>query len=350
MIIPPLPPTGREAEDATVLKPSIIAQRGGAAAVAASRRRGGLQSNGATTMRSRTTPSRYREPIYPMFLALAKQCTGVDDYWQSFFTSMANGRLPQGVTMQEESLVFKTRKKRSVFHLSEEARGNWELVADFFRNTCGRYSEQDWQNMKQDSVSANFFEEEDLSLGERNKRLKKRLANAIPEFAMILKKRHKLTTAEMSDVDAQLKYYSSNNLFRPGDIVYVEGSNTVIKEIKTLVFDPQTRRFKITDEAKGTRYSMKESYQDLISYLKGAPFTKPVERKTSFDDELIKKLKQIYLKPSTEPAAVTATKAKKKKSVKIVGVDTAEEQVPPVIAPVDDVLPLLEDDDDVDEI
>ncbi len=247
---------------------------------AAARRRG-------TTMGSRVVASRNKEPVYPMFLELAKSCAPVDTFWQRFFSTMASGRFPKGVIMRDDCLVHRSRKKTTTFELSAEARSDWQNVAEFFRTTCDIRSERDWELRR---ASGEVIVQ--LTTAQINKRVKKEHANAIPEFSLSLKSKYGLTPAEMSDVDVLLRYYSSTNLFREGDVVWGPTGN--IREIKTLEFDEETRRFTITAEAKAPRYASKETYQHPVLYLAGAPFTKCVERKGGFDDELRKHLRQFY--------------------------------------------------------
>lgn len=303
-------PQGRDAENAAVLQPSRIAMRGGLAAVAASRRRG-------ATMGSRVATGRIKEAVFPMFLDLAKMCADVDTFWCRFFETMSTGRFPKGIILRDDCLVHRTRKTTVTFELSEEARSDWQNVADFFRINCDIRSERDWElrRIKEEVVVQ-------LTTAEINKRIKKEHANAIPEFALILKKRYSLTPAEMSEVDVLLRYYSSSNLFRPGDVVY--GSSGAIREIKTLVFDEDTRRFTVSAEARPPRYATKESYQEPLLYLMGAPFTKPIERSGGFDGEIKKQLRLLYapqiaarekaLKDSGEGIEIPLLKGKRKKA------------------------------------
>ncbi len=273
----PVPPSQRSEAD---LRPSRIALRGGAVAVAASRRRG-------TTMGSRVSTSRTREAVYPMFLELAKACSTVDTFWQGFFDTMAMGRFPKGVVLRDDCLVHHSRKKTKTFELSQEVRSDWQNVAEFFRNECDIRSKRDWE-LRRASGEVDI----QLTTAQINKRMKKDHANAIPEFTLTLRNRYELSPAEMSEVDVLLRYYSTSNLFRPGDVVYM--SSGAIREIKTLVFDEITRRFTITAEAKAPRYAMKETYQDPVAYLTGAPFTKSIERKTGFHSDIRKQLEQMY--------------------------------------------------------
>lgn len=279
----PEPPVGREAEQATVFRPSMVAQRGGAAAVAAltaARRRG-------ATMGSRVATGRVKEAVYPMFLELAKEAGKVDAHWKGFFETMAIGRFPKGVILRDDCLVHRARKKTSTFQLSAEARKDWQMVADFFRTVCDIRSNLDWQ-LRSEAGEVVV----QLTTAQINKRVKKQHANAIPEFTLALKKRYVLSPAEMSEVDVMLRYYSTSNLFRPGDVVY--NASGAIREIKTLSFDEATRRFTITAEAKAPRYATKESYQDPVAYLSEPPFTKPVQRKIGLDDDIRKQLRQLY--------------------------------------------------------
>lgn len=287
-------PVGRDAELASQLRPTRTALRGGAAAVAASRRRG-------ATMGSRVATSRSKEAVYPMFLELARACEDIDAYWQRFFDTMATGRFPKGVILRDDCLVHRSRKKTSTFELTPEARSDWQNVAEFFRTTCDIRSDRDWAQRRASGEAV-----VQLTTAQINKRVKKEHANAIPEFTLTLKTRYSLSPAEMSEIDVLLRYYSTSNLFRPGDVVY--GTSGAIREIKTLLFDEATRRFTISAEAKAPRYAMKESYQDAVSYLTGSPFTKPVERKIGFDDEIRKQLRQLYAPQvaAREKAAVAA--------------------------------------------
>lgn len=270
-------PQGRDAERLAIMQLSKITQRGGAAVA---RRRG-------STMGSRVTTSKTKEAVYPLFLELSKSCASIDTFWQRFFETMSNGRFPKGVVIRGDCLIHRSRKKTTVFELNAEARSNWQNVADFFRTTCDIRSERDWALRKGNGEVVVL-----LTTAQINKRVKKEHVNAIPEFTLALKARYGLSPAEMSEADVLLRFYSSSNLFRPGDVIY--GANGAIKEIKTLVFDANTRRFSVTAEAKAPRYSMKESYQDPITYLSGNPFTKSVERKIGFDTEIRKQLEQLY--------------------------------------------------------
>ncbi len=323
-------PSGRDAEAAAVLQPSRVALRGGIAADAASRRRG--------TMGSRVAAGKTREAIYPMFLDLARQASA-DSFWQGFFMNMAMGKFPKGVILRDDCLVHRSRKKTTTFELSQEARSDWQTVADFFRTTCDILSGADWlQRQPSPEVVVQ------LTTAQINKRIKKEHANAIPEFTLALKARHNLSPAEMNEVDVLLRYYSSSNLFRPGDVLY--GPSGAIREIKTLAFDQVTRRFAITAEAKAPRYTMHETYQDLISYLTAPPFTKPVERKIGFDDEIRKHLRLLYapqVAAREKAAAAALEKALPIKSLaarKIVVEPVAED----VVTEDDEVEPMIGDE------
>lgn len=289
--------TQRKVEEEAELKPTKTALRGGATVA---RRRG-------TTMGSRVTTSKSKEAIYPMFLTLSQACAGIDTFWQRFFATMATGKFPKGVTLRDDCLVHSTRKTRSIFHLTPENRENWQDVADFFRTKCDIHSKRDWEIRRASGEAV-----VQLTTAQINKQIKKEHANAIPEYTLVLKARYGLSPSEMSEVDVLLRYYSSSNLFRPGDIV--RGLGGAIRDIKTLHFDPVTRRFTITEEAKAPRYSTKETYQHIVDYLRAPPFTKAAERKISFDDELRKSLQKIY---SDQVAArnklLLAAKSMKKK-------------------------------------
>lgn len=339
MLGKPEPPTGRDAEVAAVFRPSLVAQRGGAAsiaALAASRRRG-------TTMGSRVVTSRIKEPVYPMFLVLSREAAKVDPFWEGFFNTMSMGRFPKGVIMRDDCLVYRARKKTTTFQLNEEARTNWECIAEFFRTTCDIRSQRDWQ-LRRESGEAVV----ELTTAQINKRVKKQHANAIPEFTLLLKERHSLSPAEMSEVDVLLRYYSTSNLFRPGDVVY--NSTGAIREIKTLIFNEETRQFSFSAEAKAPRYATKETYQDPISYLLGNPFTKPVERKNGFDDDIRKQLRQLYTRSvasdATLPVAVTSSTGKRIRK-KTTAIPRGEVKVTidePVTATV-----MTDDDEDIGE-
>ena len=277
IIAKPEAPVGRDAEAGAAFKPSLAAKR---AAMMASRRRG-------STMGSRTTTSRLKEAEYPMFLELAKQCASIDDYWKCFFVTMAAGRFPKGVILRDDCLVYRTAKKTTTFELTPEARSNWQTVANFFRTTCSIRSENDWTIRKQSGEAV-----VQLTTAMINKRIKKANANAIPEYALTLKEQYSLSLLEMSEVERLLSYFGNANLFRQGDVLY--GKNGAIREIKTLLFDPETRRFKMTAEAKAPRYATKESYQGATDYLSRAPFTKPVERAAAFDATIKKQLLSMY--------------------------------------------------------
>lgn len=269
--------SAREVEDAAVLRPTRTALRGGATVA---RRRG-------TVMGSRVTTSKSKEAIYPMFLELSRSCAEIDTFWQRFFATMATGKFPKGVTLRDDCLIHSTRKTRSTFQLTPENRANWQTVADFFRNTCDIHSKRDWEIRRASGEAV-----VQLTTAQINKRIKKDHANAIPEYTLVLKARYGLTPSEMNEVDVLLRYYSSSNLFRQGDVV--RAPSGAIRDIKTLIFDPTTRRFSITAEAKAPRYSTKEIYQHPVEYLTAPPFTRPVERRVDFDTELRKSLEKIY--------------------------------------------------------
>jgi hypothetical protein len=277
-------------------------------------------------MGSRVATSRTKEALFPMFLQLARDCAEVDCFWQRFFNTMATGRFPKGVNLREDCLVHRSRKKTSTFELTAEARSDWDKVAEFFRTTCDIRSERDWLLRR---ASGEVVVQ--LTTAQINKRVKKEHANAIPEYTIVLKTRYALTPAEMSDVDVLLRYYSSSNLFRPGDVVY--GTSGIIRDIKTLYFDEETRRFTITAEAKAPRYSIKESYQDAISYLSCPPFTKTAEKKGGFDEEIGKQLRQLYAPQiaAREKAALqeqeTKTRRKAKKTIPVPLEEPQDEEV-----------------------
>jgi hypothetical protein len=202
--------------------------------------------------------------------------------------------------------VHRTRKKTSTYQLTAESRADWQEVAEFFRTVCDIRSERDWE-LRRDSGEVVV----NLTTAQINKRIKKEHANAIPEFTLTLRTKYELSPAEMSEVDVLLRYYSTTNLFRPGDVIL--NDNGSIREITTLVFNRRTRQFTISAEADAPRCSMKETYQDIMTYLSGITASKTTERKMSFDDEFRKQQTQLYASQiaAREKAALALTEAAK---------------------------------------
>lgn len=281
----PEPPVGRDAEKAAVMKPSF-------AATMPPRRRG-------TSMGSRMAVSKNKEPVYPQFVQIARSCQSIDTFWSHFFESMATGRLPRSVTMRDDSLIYRSRKTVTALQLTEEVCSDWQNIADFFRKNCNILSSRDWELRAQQQEEANIVVE--LTTAQINKRTKKARTNAIPEFVLALKAKHSLTHAEMAIVESLLRHYITSNMFAPGDVVYT--ANNAIREVKTLVFNEATRTFSVTREAKATKTSAKEPYQDVISYLSSPPFTKVSEKGMDIDKMIKKQLELLYGKSATASTA-----------------------------------------------
>jgi hypothetical protein len=267
-------PVGRDKEKAAAMRPSTKDSRS--------------TRIHNTTMGSRANGKRVKIPLLPVFTKLSESCSEQDPFWKDFFSAMSYGRFYKDVMLRGDYLIYKDDKIK----LTKKNTENWETIADFFRENCNIHSGLDIQKMK--SVGK---PEVELTSAEIRKRSKKNRETAIPEYVRSLRETYQLTPLEMNDVLTLLKCHSAKGLFGNEDIVYNE--NGAIKEILTLVFDKETRRFDIIQHSVGgkSHSSAKEFYMDTIVYLTQSPFTKIVENNKGmkFDKEMLKQLGQMYV-------------------------------------------------------
>lgn len=228
-----------------------------------------------------------KEPMYPIFSAVAEQCKTVDNFWSRFFFSMSYGRFPKGVTLRDDYLCTRSKKQSVTLSLNKANLENWETVADFFRNACGIHSDRDW-SLKKD-VGKVIVE---LTTTQISQRLRRSCITTVPEFVIGLASKYSLIPSEICDTENLVKYYILMKLYRSGDVVY--GPNGAIVEIKTLRFNPETRQFNFTHPLKEPRCAGRESYPDVVEFFSMDPSAKIYEKSTGFDEEILKQLKALY--------------------------------------------------------
>lgn len=247
----------------------------------------------AARVRVSTNPSRQKEPIYPIFLKLSLLAAKEDSFWKSFFETMAAGRLLRTIVIRENCICFKGRRKSAILELTPDILDDWNTVADFFRTNCDTLSKRDCELRKERGEA--IVKLTSAQLAQKSKR---DYLNAIPDFVLKMKKLHKLSASEMGDLESLLiTSYNSAKQRARGDIEY--GSNGVIKNIKTLMFDEENHRFFLTQHMAGGKdvgaaNISKEIYVDTVEYLTAPPLTKISEKKTGLDDEIRKYLEGLY--------------------------------------------------------
>lgn len=223
---------------------------------------------------------------YLIFEKFAKKCESADSYWSCFFRSLVNGKFPEGVSIKDDFLIYRGRRKTAKM-LKLPDPENWQSVADFFRQNCEIMSSKDWEGEKDKEQNIIVS----LTTAQINMKKRKERISTIPAYVLELCKKYDLSSEEMLDVETLIRYHFNTRTFRDGDVIYTASGN--IKDITALVFDPETRIFTVTREVRASREA-RENYIDTEDYLFGRASIKRLEKRLSFDDEMKKYLRGVY--------------------------------------------------------
>lgn len=221
---------------------------------------------------------------YPIFGKFSKEAESEDMYWAHYFAGLVNGKFPKGVSVRENFLIYRNKKKTQQIEIPVPQ--DWKIVAEFFRTNCEQLSTKDWDERKDKEKEIVSLTTSQLNVKKRKERV-----STIPVYVLEMSKKYELTRPEMLDLESLVRYHFNSRTFRDGDVTYGPSGN--IKDISVVIFDPESRLFTVSREPRAAREA-RENYIPTFDYLFGLKTIKKNEKRLSFDDEMRKYLKLVY--------------------------------------------------------
>ncbi len=194
--------------------------------------------------------------IYPIFLDYASGTT--DPFWIKKFNVWANGKLPKYFNLIDDTLIYKKGNDQYTLTLT-----NVDECISFFRNHGGLFSKKnEIEESSESTTPLESYERIDIVWSKSNKKMQELL---IKEYILTLAKSMNLSSKEHSLLLQTVRLSITSKNFNKNNIVL---SNNKIVEIKGLMWDKESKVFKLETTTRQIKKKSVEEVEEAPEYPK----------------------------------------------------------------------------------
>ena len=232
---------------------------------------------------------RKKKILNPIFAECFKIAT--DPFWKDKFEKASYGKFPRGFSYNKGYLIYKRGAKNDSVAIPESPHEAYSVCVFFFHDAAKIYSDQDRKQIKEEEYQLQLLDQ----LKEKTwaKTLKRQKEILVEIYVHELKDKYKLSVNATRKLEDLVNVGILFNHFNKDNIILEDG---MIKEIKGLEFNPQTKSFIASEPLKPklSKSSSKAKKLEPSPFPRHIPFQK--ERPFVFADEWSKFLDQT-IKP-----------------------------------------------------